>query len=147
MGLFLHLVERANTAQFYLQTSVQFTKIFCVCLFTVRPTQTLTLCKRVSISSIKFHCGVCVSHLNADVLWEQGPPTLGLKLCFIMAGTGDRRTADACLPAHWRDVRDWSIEKRQSHGVRRTCYTVLCGKTLNYTLTSQRITTGCVVSL
>lgn len=28
------------------------------------------------------------------------------------------RATDACLPEHWRDVRDWSIEKRQNHRVR-----------------------------
>ena len=29
------------------------------------------------------------------------------------------RLARVSLPTHWRDVRDWSMEKRQSHGVRR----------------------------
>lgn len=36
----------------------------------------------------------------------------------IMAERGDSWATDACLPEHWRDVRDWSIEKRQSHRVR-----------------------------
>lgn len=35
-----------------------------------------------------------------------------------MAGRQERRVANAGLPEHWRDVREWSIEKRQSHRVR-----------------------------
>ena len=38
---------------------------------------------------------------------------------FSMPGAEDRRVACARLPGHWRDVREWSIEKRQSHRVRR----------------------------
>lgn len=37
---------------------------------------------------------------------------------FSMPGAEDRRVACARLPGHWRDVREWSIEKRQSHRVR-----------------------------
>ena len=44
----------------------------------------------------------------ADTLWGG----------HIMARRGDSRATDACLPSHWRDVRDWSIEKRQNHRVR-----------------------------
>ena len=36
----------------------------------------------------------------------------------IMAGRRDSWATDACLPEHWRDVREWSIEKRQNHRVR-----------------------------
>ncbi|KAL6110245.1 uncharacterized protein ACO6RY_19365 [Pungitius sinensis] len=32
-----------------------------------------------------------------------------------MAGRADGRATDARLPEHWRDVREWSMEKRQSH--------------------------------
>lgn len=35
-----------------------------------------------------------------------------------MARRGDSWATDACLPEHWRDVREWSIEKRQNHRVR-----------------------------
>lgn len=43
-----------------------------------------------------------------------------------MAKRGDSRGAtDACLPEQWRDVRDWSIEKRQSHRVRLFLFTVV----------------------
>lgn len=36
----------------------------------------------------------------------------------VMARRGDSWATDACLPEHWRDVREWSIEKRQNHRVR-----------------------------
>ncbi|KAK1886065.1 SPX and EXS domain containing protein 5 [Dissostichus eleginoides] len=32
-----------------------------------------------------------------------------------MATRRDKRATDACLPEQWRDVRAWSIEKRQNH--------------------------------
>ena len=36
----------------------------------------------------------------------------------IMARRGDSWATDACLPGHWRAVREWSMEKRQNHRVR-----------------------------
>ncbi|KAM8880154.1 uncharacterized protein AB9W97_015130 isoform 1-T1 [Spinachia spinachia] len=39
-----------------------------------------------------------------------------------MAGRGDGRATDALLPQHWRDVREWSVEKRQSHRHPAACH-------------------------
>lgn len=36
----------------------------------------------------------------------------------IMARRGDSWATDACLPGHWRAVRERSMEKRQNHRVR-----------------------------
>lgn len=57
----------------------------------------------------------------------------------IMASRGDRGATDTCFPEHWRDVRHWSIEKRQSHRVRlsltsepvMSCSFSLCLHTMN----------------
>lgn len=40
-----------------------------------------------------------------------------------MAGRGESCAADPRFPEHWRDVRDWSIEKRQNHKVRAFLHT------------------------
>lgn len=61
-------------------------------------------------------CENCVGPLRSwlwSVLWSST-----LRGGDIMDKRGDGRAADALLPGHWRDLREWSIEKRQSHRVR-----------------------------
>lgn len=42
-----------------------------------------------------------------------------------MASRDTWTVAKVSLPAHWRDVREWSMERRQSYTVRRVCLPVL----------------------
>lgn len=85
-------------------------------------THSWLLCGGGSVSRIKLHCRKpCWTLEGVDVVRAVTQRTGMVTLAVdgdIIAGRGDSWATNACLPEHWRGVRDWSIEKRQNHRVR-----------------------------
>lgn len=84
-------------------------------------------------TELSFSVGHCIRHMRGRTGSVRRPGSLAwrhtaTRETFIMATRGDSRATDAGFPEHWRDVREWSIEKRQSHKVRLplTSRTALC---------------------
>ncbi|XP_077380528.1 uncharacterized protein LOC144020685 isoform X2 [Festucalex cinctus] len=58
---------------------------------------------------------MCTSaRLRCDVMRSLTRSTVNRRNLMAKKG-GSLQSPDACFPQHWRDLREWSIEKRQDH--------------------------------